>query len=419
MLRLLWRSSIGILLSAACLAQAVNAPKTLTWQDAESEFRANNPALAAGKINIDESRADEITAYLRPNPNLNVTADDLGVFTYHPFQPTANAILAGSVDYLIERGHKRQLRLDSARGATAMAISGQNDLERNLIFNLRDAFVRVLLNKAVRDLAREDLDYYDKLIEISRVRMQSGAIAKVDLQRIELQRAQYESDLQTAEVNLRTAKLDLLQFLNDKTPVEQFDVNAPFDYQEHLTPLSELHDVALQNRPDLRQAQQALEKARVDHQLAIANGTADPTVSADVGRQPPLVFYSGFSVSVPLRIFDKNQGEKARTQLDITRNQRLRDSAETSVFHDVDSAYATVDSTLKLLQPYRATYLKEAADVRSTVSFSYEHGAASLLDFLDAQREYRSLRLSFLNLVGAYLSAANQLNLAVGREVIQ
>ncbi len=418
MLRLKWRYSLGFLLSVSCVAQTANAPKVLTWQEAEREFVANNPTLAAGKLNIDEARADEVTAYLRPNPNLNLTADDLGIFSYHPFRPTANAILAGSVDYLIERQHKRLLRLYSAQAATRVALSAQNDLQRTLTFNLRDAFVRVLLNKAIRDLALQDLDYYDDVIRISKIRYDSGAMAKVDMQRIELQRAQYESDLQTAEVNLRTAKIDLLQVLNDKTPLEQFDIDGQFDYQESISPLPELHQVALDNRPDLREAQQSVDEARINHKLAIANGTADPTVSADVGRQPPLVFYAGISVSVPLRIFDKNQGEKAKTEIDIRRNEDLLNATQTSVFHDVDSAYATVESTLKLLQPYRATYLKEAEDVRSTVSFSYEHGAASLLDFLDAQRDYRSVRLSYVNLVGAYLSAANQLNLAVGREVI-
>lgn len=418
MLRLTWRLGVGLLLAMACGAQSTTAPKVLTWQEAEREFVANNPTLAAGKLNIDEARADEVTAALRPNPDLNLTADDLGLFSYSPFRPTGNAILAGSVDYLIERQHKRQLRLYAAQAATRVAISDQSDLQRTMLFNLRDAFVRVLLNKAVRDLAKEDLGYYDNVIRISRLRFEAGDIAKVDLQRIELQRAQYESDLQTAEVNLRTAKIDLLQVLNDKTPVERFDIEALFDYHDALTPLEELHQLALDNRPDLREAQQSVEQARANHRLAIANGTADPTVSADVGRQPPLAFYTGVSVSIPLRIFDKNQGEKAKTAADITRNEDLLNATQTSVFHDVDSAYATLQSTLALLQPYRTGYLKEADDVRSTVSYSYEHGAASLLEFLDAQRDYRSVRMSYVNLVGAYLSAANQLNLAVGREVI-
>lgn len=390
-----------------------------TWQEVEAAFRANNPTLLAGKVNIEEARADEITAYLRPNPNLNVTADDLGVFTYSPFQPTANAILAASVDYLHERQHKRELRLESAQKATAIAISSQSDLERNLLFNLRDAFVRVLLAKAVRQLANENLEYYDKEIDISRQRLQAGAMSRVDFQRIELQRIQYESDVASSEVNLRTAKIDLLQFLRDRTPVEQFDVAESFDYEEPTAKLEDVRTVALQSRPDLKQAEQSLDQARTNHSLAIANGSSDPTWSLDVGRQPPLVFYAGVSLSIPLRFFDKNQGEKLKTQLDIGRNVKLQDASETAVLHDVDSAYATLESTLRILRPYRTKYLKEAQDIRETVSFSYSHGAASLLDFLDAQKEYRDTELSYLNLVGAYLSAANQLNFAVGREVVR
>ncbi len=414
-----WRLFLGSLFVTASFAQTPAPSKILTWQAAESEFRSNNPTLLAGKVNIDEARADEITAYLRPNPNFNLTLDDLGVFTYSPFQPTANAILAGSVDYLHERRHKRELRLQSAQMGTAVAESTQADLERNLLFGLRDAFVRTLLAKAVVQLAQENIGYYDKEIDIGRKRLEAGAMAQVDFQRIELQRVQYEADLATARVNLRTAKIDLLQFLRDRTPVEEFDVKEDFDYDEPAVKLEELKTTALAARPDLKEAQQSLEMARVDHRLAEANGSADPTWSVDVGRQPPLVFYAGLSVSIPLRIFDKNQGEKLKTQLDIGKNEKLRDASQVGVLHDVESAYASVESTLGQLRPYKERYLKEAADVRETVSFSYLHGAASLLDFLDAQKAYRDTELSYLNLVGAYLSASNQLNFSVGREVLR
>jgi cobalt-zinc-cadmium efflux system outer membrane protein len=419
MQRLTWRLYAGLLCAACCLAQTADSQHALTWRETEEKFRTSNPTLLASKVAIDEARADEITAYLRPNPDLSVVADDLGVFQYSPFQPTANAILAGSVSYLHERQHKRELRLQDAQQATAIAISTQGDLERNLLFNLRDAFVRVLLAKAVRGVAKENLDYYDKEIEINRARFAAGDMAKVDFQRVELQRVQYESDLATAEVNLRTAKIDLLQFLRDRTPLDRFDVSEPFDFDEPRTTLENLRAIAIDTRPDLKEAVQSLERAKTDHQLAVSNGSTDPTWSVDVGRQPPLVFYAGVSVSIPLRIFDKNQGEKLKTQLDIGRNERLRDAAQISALHDVDSAYETLQSTLGLLRPYKAKYLQESEDVRSTVSFSYLHGAASLLDFLDAQKQYRDTQLNYLNLVGAYLSAANQLNFAVGREVIR
>jgi cobalt-zinc-cadmium efflux system outer membrane protein len=279
--------------------------------------------------------------------------------------------------------------------------------------------VRVLLSKAIVGVAKENLDYYDKVLSINRDRFTAGAISHVDLQRLELQRVQFVSDLATAQVNLRTAKIDLEALLRDRTPVDDFDASEKFEYSEPVTTLDELRAAALRNRPDLKEAEQSVTKAQTDHQLAVANGASDPTFGFDASHQPsPLNTYVGFSVSFPLRIFDKNQGEKLRTSLDVGRTQKLRDAAEVSALHDVDSAFATLQNTVQLLRPYRSEYLKEAEDVRSTISFSYEHGAASLLDFLDAQKEYRSTQLSYLNLVGAYFSAVNQVNLAVGREVM-
>jgi cobalt-zinc-cadmium efflux system outer membrane protein len=225
--------------------------------------------------------------------------------------------------------------------------------------------------------------------------------------------------LQTAEVSLRTAKIQLLALLNDSAAVEQFDVTGLFDFSIQIPPPGEVRQSAIDTRPDLRASVQSVEKAKTDHRLAIANGSTDPTLAFDVGRNPPIDQYIGVGVSIPLRIFDRNQGEKLRTQLDIERNNRLTDAARTQVFRDVDSAYATLGSTLVLLQPYRDRYLQQASRIRETISISYEHGAASLLDFLNAQAEYRAVQLNYLNLIGSYLQAAAQLNLAVGREVIQ
>jgi cobalt-zinc-cadmium efflux system outer membrane protein len=311
------------------------------------------------------------------------------------------------------------LRRESAEGATTIAVSGQADLERTLIFNLRTAFVQTLQGKAVLDLARENLTYYDRVLEVNRERFQAGGIAQVDLDRLELQRVQYESDLETADVNLRTAKIQLLALLDDRTPVEQFDVSGPFDFSNQIAPLEEVRQTALDTRPDLKAALQSIDKAKTDHRLAIADGSTDPTFGFDVGRNPPIDQYFGVSMSIPLRIFDRNQGEKLRTQLDIDRNERLAEASRAQVFSDVDSAYAAVHSTVVLLQPYKDHYLQQASRVRDTISFSYDSGAASLLDFLNAQADYRSVQLNYLNLIASYLEAAGQLNLAVGREVIQ
>jgi cobalt-zinc-cadmium efflux system outer membrane protein len=396
------------------------AQKALTWQEVRDKFEAANPTLRAGQIGIDESRAQEVTANLRPNPNLTLLADQIDPFNGGPSHgPFAYLLSSGSVSQLWERQHKRGLRLESAQKATAITVSGQADLERNLLFNLRGAFIQTLQEKAILNLAKENLAYYDHVLDVNRERYKAGGIAQVDLKRLELQRVQYLSDQQTADVNLRTAKIQLLMLLNDQTPVEQFDVIGPFDFADQTLPLADVRQAALDTRPDLRAALQSLDKAKTDHKLSVANGSTDPVLGFDVGRNPPIDTYVGFSVSIPLRIFDRNQGEKRRTQLGIDRNDRLAAAARAQVFSDVDSAYATVNSAVILLKPYKDQYLEEASSVRDTISFSYQHGAASLLDFLNAQADYRSVQVNYLNLVAAYLNAASQLNLSAGREVIQ
>jgi outer membrane protein, heavy metal efflux system len=420
--RLCLRAFLAVLALNSGFAQVA-----LTWQQVRDKFEATNPTLLAARIGIDESKADEITAYLRPNPDFTASIDQINPFSLQPtpsggadaYRPFAFAFPSASLSYLYERRHKRELRRDSAQQATTIAESQLRDQERNLLFNLRSAFVTILQQKEVLRVTKDNLAYYDRLLNVSRDRFKAGDIAKVDLVRLELQRVQFESDVQTALVNLRTAKISLLMLLNDRTPIEGFDVSGPFDFSEQISPLEEFRTMAMDTRPDLKAAVESIEKAKTDHRLAEANGSTDPTFGVDFARNPPIPVYVGVNVSIPLRIFDRNQGEKLKTQLDITHNERLRDANVAQVFNDVDSAYATLESNLTLLRPYKAAYLQQAVEVRDTVSFAYQHGGASLLDFLQAQQDYRSIELNYLNLIGSYLTAASQLNLAVGREVLQ
>jgi outer membrane protein, heavy metal efflux system len=401
-----------------------NSP--LTWDQVRQRFEQNNPTLQAGETGISESRAEEITAYLRPNPELTLTADGTQIAPNNGvWEPFTGTFEVAQVSYLHERDHKRELRLKSAQEGTAITVSGQADLERTLLFGLRTAFVDTLQAKADLQLAKDDLAYWDQVLSISREQYHAGDIASIDLDRLELQRVQFESDEQAAEVNLRTAKIQLLALLNERTPVDQFDVAGSFDFRDELPPLDDVQSAALANRPDLREAMQSVDQARVNHQLAVADGSTDPTLSAwySHNNAPTNNPYGnqtlGVSVDVPLRIFDRNQGEKLRTQLDITKNQQLLNAAQAQVFSDVDSAYAQVNSNLILLRPYKAKYLQQATRVRDTIRYSYQHGGASLLDFLNAESDYRGVQLAYLNLIGSYLTAAAQLNMAVGREVIQ
>src|SRR5216684_2404155 len=423
----LW-TYFAVLAMLPCCSRAqtpAQVPSPLTWEQVRQRFEQNNPTLRAGQIGIDESKAQEITAFLRPNPSFTLSTDGTQIARYKGvWQPFTGTQFATIFSYLHERQHKRELRLESQQKATGIAVSGQADLDRTLVFTLRMAFVQTLQEKAILELAKENLAYYDHVLDVNRERYKAGAISRVDLDRLELQRVQYESDLQIAEESLETAKIQLLMLLNDRTPVDKFDVTGPFDFSRQIAPLDEVHQEALDARPDLRAALQSIEKAKTDHRLAVANGSTDPTLSTWYTYNPsfnnPFAHQTlGANISIPLRIFDRNQGEKLRTQLDIDRSARLAEATKAQVFSDVDSAYATVTSTVTLLQPYKDRYLEMASRVRDTIAFSYEHGAASLLDFLSSQAEYRTVQVNYLNLVASYMNAANQLNLAAGREVIQ
>ncbi|HZP04682.1 MAG TPA: TolC family protein [Terracidiphilus sp.] len=417
--------SVVVCTGLTCSTPAsVFAQQGLTWDQVKARFEVSNPALKADADNVDEMRAEEITAYLRPNPQFTVTADGTQIAPNHEvWQPLAGTFVSPSVSYLHERDHKRELRLESAREGTRISESEHEDLKRNLELALRTAFVNTLEAKTVLDMAKADLDYYDKIIEMSQDRLKAGDIAQIDFNRIELLRVQYESEVQSALVNLRTAKIQLLQLLNDRTPVEQFDVTGPFDFSDVLQPLDDFRKTALDSRPDLQAALESMQQAQTNHKLAQANGSTDPTLSAwytwnASNNNPNATQTLGLSASVPLRIFDRNQGEKKRTQIDIERSRQASEATRAQVFSDVDSAYAQVESNIALLKPYKAKYNDEALQVRDTVTYSYQHGGASLMDFLNAQTEYRQVQLAYAQLVGAYLTAVAQLNFAVGREVI-
>jgi outer membrane protein, heavy metal efflux system len=410
------------LLVAAAITPVVFAQQPLDWDQVKARFIASNPALRADADNVDEMKAEEITAYLRPNPQVNFAVDGNQIAPHNgvwaPFKGTTEQ---PNVSYLHERDHKRELRLESAQEGTRITQSQHEDLQRNMVFALRTAFVGTLQAKYILDLAKADLDYYDKIIDISRAMFKAGAIGQIDLDRIELLRVQYESEIENAIVNLRTAKIQLLQLLDDRTPVDQFDVTGPFDFSDNLQPLNTYRDTALAARPDLQAALQTIQQSDTNHKLAISNGSTDPTYAVwftnnSSTNNPNGPQTLGASVNIPLRIFDRNQGEKKRTLIDIDRSQQASEAARAQVFSDVDTAYELVRSNIALLKPYKEKYNDQALRVRDTVTFAYQHGGASLMDFLNAQSDYRQVQLAYAELLGSYLTAEGQLSLAIGTD---
>jgi len=236
-------------------AESGFAQAALTWQQVRDKFESANPTLLADQLNIDESKAEETTAFLRPNPTLTLSTDGTQLTPHNgTWVPFLGTEFLASGSYLHERDHKRELRLKAQQDATAVAVSTHADLERNLLFNLRGAFVSTLEAKAVYQFAKDDLAYYDKVLQNSKDTFDAGGLAQIDLDRLELQRVQYESDLEAADVNLRTSKIQLLTLLNDRTPIEQFDVTGPYDFNDQLLPRDDFRKIALDTRPDLKAA---------------------------------------------------------------------------------------------------------------------------------------------------------------------
>ncbi len=245
------------------------AQQALTWEQVRARFEQNNPTLLADKLSVDESRAQEITAFLRPNPEFNLSLDGTQITPRNGvWRPFAGTFETPGISYLHERRHKRELRLESAKKGTLIAESSHADMERTMLFSLRSTFVSTLQAKAVLQLAKDNLVYYDHVLDISRTRFSAGDIAQIDLDRLELQRVQYESDLQAAEESLENAKIQLLTLLNDRTPIEQFDVTGPYDFSDQLLPRDEFRKIAMDTRPDLKAAVEAVDKAQTDHKLA-------------------------------------------------------------------------------------------------------------------------------------------------------
>ena len=357
-----------------------------------------------------------MTANLRPNPTLTVGEQ------YFPFfQPNSftwdylenNAEFDVGLSYLFERGKKRQHRLKAAQDATAVTRSTVADTERTLRFNVAQQFYAVQLAESTLDLALQDQNSFQHTVDISQARYKAGDISEADFLKIQLQLLQFQTDVSQAELQKVQALVGLRQFLGYQTVPEDFDVTGDFDYVPVTLKLEDLQAKALQTRPDFRAAVQGVVAAKSQYELARANGKKDVTGAATYAHT------GGFntldiSASWDLPIFDRNQGEIARTNYAINQAQELELAASDQVMSDVLDAYENVNQNNKVMTLFRSGYLDAAQKSKDITEYSYKRGAASLLDFLDAERSYRAAQLSYRQTLAAYLTAVEQLREAVG-----
>lgn len=416
-----FRAFGAAIFSAASMLTAQTPPSAppatpLTLQQAVDRALAANPNLLSAQEHASAVEANKITAGLRQNPNLTLLGQTLTLPEVNNTGGNPYFYSAG-VSRLFERGQKRRWRLESA-SATADATRSQfHDLQRQLVLAVRQAFTAMLLAKESLAIAQENLDDYRKTVDLSRARLQAGDITQTDFDRIDLQQAQFESDVDSAQLNLQqaSAQLQLLFGVQRSTPA--LDITGTLDPPQIPLTMTEAENKALASRPDFLAAQQSLTAAEAQARLAIAGGTADPTLSSEYERSGADNTL-GVNVSIPLRLFDRNQGEKERTRYETESSRLAVTAARNQVVADVDQAWLALDTARRMAQRYNSHYLGEAGHVRDNLQFSYRNGNATLLDYLSALRDYRAIRVSALTANAQVWLALHQLSFASATDIL-
>ncbi len=402
--------------SSVSPAQNTNASAHITLEDALRLAVQHNHALLALRSTILQNQAQEITANLRPNPNLAWDAQFIPLFNPSNFNSDYfdnNAQFDIGASYLFERGKKRQHRLQAAKDATSVTRSQVSDSERTLIFNVAQQFINVILAESTLQFAQQDLDSFQNTVSISDARFKAGAMSEGDFLKIKLQLLQFQTDVSTAKLNRIQALASLRQFLGFESVPDDYEISGDLDYQPEYASLTDLRVLASRSRPDLLAAQEGVTAAHSQEALARANGKQDLTAGLSYSHTGG-VNSSTVSFSIPLAIFDRNQGEIARTGYAITQAQETASETTQQVSTDVLDAYENLHTSDQIVQLYRGGYVDQAKQSRDISEYAYRRGAASLLDFLDAERTYRANQLAYRQALANYMLALEQLRQAVG-----
>ena len=388
------------------------AAAPLTMQQCVDRALSSNPTLLAARQNLLSVKAQEIQAGVRQNPYLAFSGSNLTEAEY--FNNPYNLNLG--VGRLFERGNKREWRLDSARSTTVQTDDQLKLTEQQTILAVRQAFTNFIIAKAAKKLADDNLADFKREVDIGNQRYQAGDMAKLDFERLDLQLAQFETDASNAVTAAQQASDQLQVLLGIDKPRPDFDITGDVVPPPVTNSMDDLEQTALAARPDLKAAQAAVAVADAQVKLAYANGTADPTVEADYNRTGTENSV-GFSLNLPLRIFDRNQGNKETAKYTAQSNRLTVVATHNQVISDVDQAYSGYINSKLLSDRYNGHYLDEAKDVLDIARFSYEHGGLALIDYLDALRDNRSVTSDALNAYQQTWIAIHQLSFVTATNI--
>jgi len=390
------------------------APAPMTLQQVLAVAQARNPGLLSAGQHVIATKASEITAGLRQNPSFTVSGANTTLPANNPSSPYT---YVGNVSRLFERGQKRRWRLDVATATTSVTRSQYNDQQRQLVLQVKDAFTNMLAAKAALQVAEDNLDSYRKTVDLSKARVDAGDISKTDFERIDLQLAEFESDYDNAKLNLVQASDSLQLLMGVEQPVASFDITGTLEPPAITENLAQIQQEALAARPDYQAARESVALADANVKMADADGTTDPTLGGEYERVG--VFNSaGFQISIPVRLFDRNQGEKERTRYEAQSSRLAATEARNQVMNDVDQAWAAYLAAADVARRYNSHYVAESERVRANLEFSYRHGGATLLDYLDALRDYRQIHLDALAANQQVWLSLDQLSFAAATEIV-
>jgi cobalt-zinc-cadmium efflux system outer membrane protein len=401
---------------AGAQAAPQNLPARVTLDEAIDLALKHNHSLQAARTTILQNQALEITANLRPNPTLLGDAQFLPIFQPSQFSGTYldnSAQFDVGVSYLFERGKKRQNRLQAAKDQTAVTSATVDDDARTLTFNVASQFISALLAQSELDLAEKDLASFEQTVDISQASFSAGSMSGSDFLKIKIQLLQFQMDVSAAKLGRVQALASLRQLLGYESVPESYEVVGDLEYKPVKLGEDDLKAMALRQRPDVRAAQLGITAAQSQLSLAKADGKPDVTAQANYTHVADTNTVSLFA-SIPLPIFNRNQGEIARTRYAITQSQELSSEQASIALTDVTNSYEGLRTADEVVALYQSGYLKNAEDSRDISQYAYQHGAASLLDFLDAERSYRATELAYRQALANYMTSLEQLRQAVG-----
>lgn len=397
------------------------APQTVTLSQAIQEALNKNLSLLAERYNLSVADARIIQARLRPNPVLSLGIDYQNVFRQTFTQqngagpPEANA----RVDYLIERGGKRQSRIEVAQDAKDVARLQFLNTTRGLILDVQNAFLDVQSAKESLGIAQENMKSLDEIARINSDRVRAGDLAKVDEMRSRVAALESKNAVITAQLKLRTAKTKLQSLIGRVTVSDSFDVSGDIRRDDGVVALDGLEKQAMDLRPDLLSLRRDQARSLAEIRSQLAQGKVDFTIGTEYHRQYDIVHADslGFFFSAPLPVFNRNQGEIERAREESRQVEARIRAMQASINTELASAYQEYSSSRSMLENIERNMLGEAKDVRSITEYSYKRGEATLLEFLDAQRAFNETMQNYTYARTDYARSLYLLDSVSGRTV--